>query len=356
MSNTIRRPARPRTSSFINPATDSRTGGRKAARFLIEQFRRANRRHHYLKPRDAVVAAVSGGPDSVALLALLYRLRRKLRLKLSAAHLSHGWNAANDRRARRLVERLCREWDVPCLTGRIRAPRRQEAAARDARYGFLERAAGRLKASTIVTAHTLDDQAETMLLRILRGTGLRGLSGIPHVRRQGAVRLARPLLSVSKADLLRFLKEEKIPFVRDPSNRDTRFTRNRLRSRFLPAAEQLNPQVKRVLASLHDICGDTQDYLSKQAARARKARPRPAGRGKVKVDLGAFKSLHPALRREAALAALTRLDPGLKRLTYVHIEGLMDLVESGNPAAFMRLPGRVHIKRTQNSLVFTSGG
>ena len=108
--------------------------------------------------------------------------------------------------------------------------------------------------------------------------------------------------------------------------------------------------------TMQDICGEAQDYLSKQAARARKARPRPAGRGKVKVDLGAFKSLHPALRREAALAALTRLDPGLKRLTYVHIEGLMDLVESGNPAAFMRLPGRVHIKRTQNSLVFTSGG
>ena len=174
----------------------------KKAKDLLQTLDVTNRRHGLIEPGDRIVAGVSGGPDSAALLALLGALREKYRLRLYAAHLDHGLSKAARRYAacaRRLSERL----GVPFFEARANvrrvaraAGRSLEEAGRLERYKFFQTIAQRCGAHKIATAHTRDDQAETILMRLLRGAGLRGLSGIPARRPEGRYTVIRPLLDV----------------------------------------------------------------------------------------------------------------------------------------------------------------
>jgi tRNA(Ile)-lysidine synthase len=190
------------------------------------------------KAAPAVVLAVSGGPDSVALMWLAARWRRALTRgpRLIAVTVDHGLRAASAREAND-VKRLARSLGLPHQTLRWRGPKPKTglpAAARAERYRLLAKAAQDHGASHILTAHTRDDQAETLLMRLLRGSGIAGLAAMArHSPRHGVV-LARPLLQVSKAQLIATLGKAKIPFADDPTNRDPYFTRPRLRA-LMPA-------------------------------------------------------------------------------------------------------------------------
>jgi tRNA(Ile)-lysidine synthase len=212
-----------------------------------------------------VLVAVSGGADSVALLRAMVALKGGGAGRLCAAHLNHQLRegAPDDER---FVVDLCRRLGVTCEVGRIAVERLAaesgdgvEAAARTARYRFLEQAAGRLGARFVVTAHTADDQAETVLHRILRGTGIRGLAGMARTRPLGHAALIRPLLGVRRAELRAYLDALGQPCRRDPSNLDLRFTRNRIRRSLLPRLQrQFNPDVVEALLRLASLAGDAQ--------------------------------------------------------------------------------------------------
>src|SRR5450432_4080587 len=186
------------------------------------------------KAAPAIVLAVSGGPDSVALMWLAARWRRTLARgpRLVAVTVDHGLRAEAAREARD-VKRLARSLDLPHRTLRWTGAKPKTglpAAARSARYRLLAQAARQTRATHILTAHTRDDQAETLLMRLLRGSGIAGLAAMARVSEREGLLLARPFLNVSKSQLIATLKKAKLDFADDPSNRDTHFTRPRIRN------------------------------------------------------------------------------------------------------------------------------
>jgi tRNA(Ile)-lysidine synthase len=198
--------------------------------------------------RPHVQVALSGGADSVALLHLLRFAARERGITVSAAHFDHAMRPDSERDAR-WVAGLCRAWDVALVTGRSPRTLRTEAEARDARYAFLRDARERTGAEWTATAHHADDQAETVLFRVLRGTGIAGLAGIAPV--DGARRLVRPLLPFWRAEIRRYAREQRLRWREDPTNAGTDPARNRIRLQLLPLVERtIAPGARRGLVRL----------------------------------------------------------------------------------------------------------
>jgi tRNA(Ile)-lysidine synthase len=220
-----------------------------------------------------VVVAVSGGADSMALLHLLHGLAPALNLRLTVAHLHHGLRGREADADARFVRAEARRLGWPCVVGRVRVEAAaraggisREMAGREARYAFFVRVArrhARGDATVIATAHTADDQAETVLLRLARGTGARGLGGIPTERElSGGVRVIRPLLAVAREDLRVFLKQGGATWREDASNTDEAYLRNRVRGEVLPMlARTLNPRIGDALRRTADLLREDEAWM-----------------------------------------------------------------------------------------------
>ena len=226
--------------------------------------------------RHRIVAAVSGGPDSTALLVGLNALRRKKKLDLAAAHANHALRGEESDGDERYVRELCRRLEVPLVCRRLPVPldaadREEgiETTARELRQHFFADAARELDAAFVATAHTADDQAETVLHRIMRGTGLAGLAGIPASRELvPRVKLLRPLLLIRRADVLEYLAAIGQDFREDRSNRDLSFTRNRVRHELIPyLTEHFNPHVTESLVRLSLLATQAQATIDGQVQR-----------------------------------------------------------------------------------------
>lgn len=214
-----------------------------------------------------VLVAVSGGPDSVALLRALMAIRTSGPGKIVAGHFNHRLRGQQSDGDETFVRELCRSLGIACEVGHAEVDAggsMSEAAARTGRHGFFVAASGRCGARYVVTGHTADDQAETVLHRVLRGTSLAGLAGMRQTRPiLPGVTLLRPLLNVRRAELLEYLREVGQDFREDASNCDCGFTRNRLRHELLPRlAEQYNPRVVEALARLGQLAGEANDCIA----------------------------------------------------------------------------------------------
>lgn len=329
-------------------------------RRLLERFESTNRRYALLKKGDSVVVGVSGGPDSLALLRLLSVLSRKYALRLHAAHLDHDLQKTSAKTAalvRKAAEGLGLTFYLKKVDIRKSASRHRESledAGRRERYRFFEETAKKMGANKIATAHTLDDQAETVLMRLLRGAGLRGLSGIPYKRAQGKREIVRPLLDCSKKDLLLFLKKERISFVDDKMNRDPEFLRNRVRHQLLPLlCREYNPQIKQALSSLRSICRDAQNYLRDRSEISFRHCLKSAGPKRVSLDVRRLKKLHPALRHETLAVAVLRLKGSLTGFGYAHWEAADRLLGSDQKKPETHWPHRVRVQKTNGRLLIS---
>jgi tRNA(Ile)-lysidine synthase len=209
---------------------------------LTERFQTILREYELVPASGHVLVACSGGLDSVVLLFLFRESANALGIRVTAAHFDHAMREASAADAA-WVSGLCRAWNIPLQIGRAEQSLRSEADARAARYAFLETAADACAADCIATAHHADDQAETVLFRLLRGTGVDGLSGIP-VRRG---RIIRPLLGFTRAQLLEYARTHQLEWREDPTNRSQAYARNRIRNQLLPALEAQWPAAREAL-------------------------------------------------------------------------------------------------------------
>ena len=270
--------------------------------------------HRILEPGERVLVAVSGGPDSLALLSILREILPVVPLHLSVAHFDHGWRADSEN-DRDFVASIAATWGFDFHTARAPAGTpHTENAARTARYAFLRQTATQTSSTAIALGHTLDDQVETLLLHLLRGSGSRGLAAMR--RRDGD--LARPLLDIARDDIEAYLSRLHLTPRRDASNADPRFTRNRLRQQLLPAVDAFDPAARELLARTADILSEEDRFLEAQVA----GLPED-----IATDRDAFAQLPPALQRRV----IRRLVPGA---SFLEVEA-----RRRGEAAGLRQPG-----------------
>ena len=273
--------------------------------------------------------ACSGGPDSVALLSALRAITPLRSYRLRVLHVNHGLRPESDHE-QDMVQTLCRQWQVPLSVKKLQPPsslKGIEVWAREARYAFFQESAVATPLDYIATAHTQDDQAETVLFRLMRGSARRGLAGIPPVRDNW---LIRPFLHCSRRAIDAYTKEKKLPYVTDPSNADLRFTRNKIRHVLLPFLEQeFSPQIRRHLASLAETTREEEDWLEELATNAR---ARIIGRDNS-VSLSALNKEPAALRSRILRQWAEGRGQGLKA---VHVRRLRELSQG-------KIRGRVRV-------------
>jgi tRNA(Ile)-lysidine synthase len=322
---------------------------------LLSRVRETIRRYRMLSPGDTVVVGVSGGPDSVALLHLLAALREELGLSLHVAHFNHRLRpeAAEDAA---FVAALSRDLAVPYHEGagetRAHADRlglSVEDAARRLRYEFLAEVARATSAQAAAVGHTRDDQAETVLMRLLRGGGPRGLAGIPPVRPLDGARLVRPLIETPRAEVEAYLGARGLPFREDPTNRDPAILRNRIRLVLLPALEGYNPDVRQRLARLADLLRDEAEALDELAA-PRLAEVLTERPDAVRISPDLLARLPAALQRRALREAVARAGGNRDAISFVHLEGARRLALDGRPGTVLELPGGVRVRRLSGAV------
>lgn len=294
-----------------------------------------------------ILCAVSGGRDSMALLHFLWRLSQAGRFSLSAAHYNHRLRPTADR-DEEFVRSWCGEHGIPlvCGAGDVRtfaseAGRSLEDAARILRYRFLEAAADDLGADRIATAHHREDNAETVLLHLLRGAGLQGLSGIPPARG----RIVRPLLATSREAINCYVKENSIPYQEDETNWEPDCTRNRLRLEVMPLLEDIAPGCSGRIAGAASLLREENDHLLREA----EALLPPLGNGhEAYLPVSALLTQDCAVRRRMVRAMSHRLGA---ELTAAQVEAVLSLGSGG----YLDLPGNLCAVRTPRRLVLRRG-
>jgi tRNA(Ile)-lysidine synthase len=343
---------------------------RKPPDRVLSAFKKACRDGRLVVPGDRVLAALSGGPDSVALVALLQALREEMPLEVRLAHFNHRLRdeAGEDER---FVRDLAGRWVLPLTAGsadvRSFARRRKmnlEEAGRELRYRFLRRAAADGGATKIATGHTMTDQAETVLMRLMRGTGLAGLAGIAPIVAGSPCPVVRPLLGISGPDLRAWLDARGLPFREDASNRDGRFLRNRIRSRLLPEmVRSYEPQIVAHLARLAGIVREDEELLhgfvrelADEFILRRGVRDdrvvrdsRVVRDNRVELDLKTLPLLLPALARRVAREFLREVAGSLRDVSYDDVAALLSLGEGkelglGRGLVLRREAGRIGLK------------
>ncbi|MEO3947876.1 tRNA lysidine(34) synthetase TilS [Gorillibacterium sp. CAU 1737] len=274
------------------------------------------RREGSFVPNDAVVAAVSGGPDSMALLHLLARLAPELGLRLTVAHVNHGFRGEESDADELLVRTCAAELGLPCRVARLDMPAyiretgmNGQAASREQRYRYLASVARECGATKIALAHHAGDQAETVLMRFLRGAGPAGLSGMAAERTFANVELIRPFLRINKDALVSYCETEGIPYRIDSSNLKRVYTRNRLRLELMPTLTAYNPRLEETLGRLAEVMQAENAYLAKAAEAAFAELVRPA-KGGFAFSRSAFAGLHLALQRRLIKLLLDYLATG----------------------------------------------
>ena len=305
-----------------------------------------------------LVVAVSGGPDSTAMLHAIWATRLRTHVGMTAAHANHQLRGPESDRDQEFVGELCEQLGVPLVCQQLPVEQKAEQpnegveqAARRLRQEFFLNTAGSCGAGFVTTAHTADDQAETILQRIIRGTGIAGLAGIPRCRSLASgVQLIRPMLALRRSEVLRYLSHVGQDFREDSSNRDLNFTRNRLRQELLPyLARHLNPQVTDAVVRLGGLAGQAQAVIDGQIRRLESRAIVELCPERVVLDTSRLRRAGTYLICELLRRIWIEQSWPLKEIGQDHFERIAGLV-TGQSAAW-DLPGGIRAKRVRDRVV-----
>jgi tRNA(Ile)-lysidine synthase len=324
---------------------------------FLKQVRDTIRQYDMLRRGDRVLAAVSGGADSVCMMTALMKMKKELGVELLVGNMDHGLRGEESAADSRFVKDLAAGLGVEFLHKRTDARKggkkgaSLEERARDKRYAFLAGAASENGCGVIATGHTMDDQAETVLMKVVHGASMSGITGIPPVREEDGVKIIRPLIRTERADILAFLKRKGAAYVEDSSNSDLSFLRNRIRGELLPFLEGYNPRIKRALVNLADTLMEDLSFLEEARRKAvgKCAAVREEG---ISVEIRDM-ILQPRALRKEIFKELFRLAGGnVKKLSYRHWMEMDRLISAAEKGKSLDLPGDVRVTRERNRLAF----
>jgi len=329
----------------------------RASRPLTDRAAAYIRKHGLIRPGDRVLAAVSGGPDSVALLDILTHLKPELQAeRISVVHFDHRLRGEDSDADREFARALARDagMDFHCGWADVRATARErrisiEMAARECRHSFFRQTAQSMGANRIALGHTASDQAEEVLLRILRGTGPGGIQAMPPAVGGGVI---RPLLFATREEILRHIHARGLEFREDLTNTEPFCQRNRLRLEVFPLLrDAFHPEIEKTIARYADLARDEDSWWRAEVERAWSGICEARETGRIALRLSGLRELHTALLRRVLRHALEAIRGDLSGIGMTHIEALAESVGSDKPGRSIRFPGGFEAIQRDGKLV-----
>ncbi|HDR16449.1 MAG TPA: tRNA lysidine(34) synthetase TilS [Desulfobacteraceae bacterium] len=308
--------------------------------------------YRMVAPGDLVVTAVSGGPDSVCLIDCLSALSEEFQISLVVAHFDHGLRPDEDAADTAFVHRLAASLNIPCITNpvppRITPKGSEEEKARTARYRFLEDVRRQTRGRRIAFGHTIDDQAETVIMRLLRGSGCSGLAAIPPVRGKFII---RPMIRISREEVEAYLAARGLDYMLDSSNTGTRYLRNRIRSELMPLLKKYQPRLVERLANTADIIRGDDECLESMAV-SWIDRHGLLHQTRQQIPISRWRQLHPALRMRVLREFINKAG-SLRKIDTRHLKAIERLAASSSPQGVINLPGGMTAQRSYDKLLIT---
>jgi tRNA(Ile)-lysidine synthase len=311
--------------------------------------------HSMFHPDDSVLVGVSGGPDSIALIHVLLTIAPIFPLKLGIAHLNHSLRKKESDRDEEFVASLAQTLGLPCYIKRENVVEYQrkhrlslEEAGRHLRYSFFDEIAEKNRFDKIALGHHCDDNAELILMYLFRGTGPLGISGIPPVRDR---RIVRPLIKITRPEIIKFLAEKRLTYVSDQSNTDTRYLRNRIRHQLMPLLKQhYNPKIAESLNRLASITQSEEEWIEEIINPMFENSVLALQNSKIILSIAELAEMHTAAQKRIIRRAIVRIKGDLKRITLAHLDAIMNLLKSGPLDGRLDLPARIMVRRDNEFL------
>jgi tRNA(Ile)-lysidine synthase len=299
-----------------------------------------------------VVVALSGGPDSTALLVMLSRLTQSEGMDLIVAHFNHGLRGAESKEDENFARSIAEKLGLDFITGRMRQKVKKGVSPEDfyrqQRYNFLNNVAKKYQAQKIALGHNRNDQAETVLLNILRGSGLDGLKGMLPIRDELFI---RPLIETAREEIIAFLEKEGISFREDSSNKNKQYLRNKVRMELMPYLQKdFNPQIEKSLALMAEIMRQENQFIQQAVEQASQSSAIEKKQGCFIININYLKELHPAIQMRLLKEVLECLDFTHKGISFAHVTSLHNLTYNQASGKKITLPGKIEARREYDNL------
>ncbi len=324
---------------------------------MLKEIEKTINDHVMIQKGERIIVAVSGGPDSIALLNILIRLRHRLGIQLLVAHFNHGLLKDSDR-FQKFTEKAARENQCVIICKKVldlkKAKGNLEEQARERRLGFLIQAAIKHKAAAVALGHHQDDLAETVLMRIIRGTGLQGLKGISPCAERDHIRLIRPLINISRSQIKDYLRKNKIKYCHDPSNRNTNLLRNRIRHKLLPHLEkEYQSQMRTILSYLGRTALEDYSFLRQSGEKIyhRIVKKEPAGQTVLSLDK--WRQQPVSLQRMILRLAIEKIVGHTRRISFSHLLELDQLIIQRPVGSCVHLPFGIWVQKKPSAVIFS---
>ncbi|MGD0279815.1 MAG: tRNA lysidine(34) synthetase TilS [Smithella sp.] len=323
---------------------------------MIKKVRKTIEKYNLLEKGERVVVALSGGPDSTALLAVLASIARELDLSLIAAHFNHGLRGAESDEDERFCRDLSDKMGLVFCAGKMDRNNKKGVSPEDffrrQRYDFLNKAAADYQARKIALGHNLQDQAETVLLNLLRGSGLEGLKGILP-KRDGNI--IRPLIEISRREIISFLDKSGIPYRQDSSNKNRMYLRNQIRTELIPyLQEKYNPKIEENLAQMAEILRTEDEFIRQNADEALKSTFIQRQQNRILLNIAYINKLPPAIRLRIFKTVLEGFSPAKNGFSFIHIKSLDNLSQKRESGKRIVLPLGIEARREYDHLILES--
>jgi tRNA(Ile)-lysidine synthase len=323
---------------------------------FLEKVKATISKYSMLSGGETVLVCLSGGADSVCLLTVLHKLKDELGLKLHAVYVDHGLRPGETPDEIEFCRKLCEGLSIPFVVKSIDVKARatesgmnKQEVARELRYGAFDEVFAEIRADRLAMGHTADDQIETFFMRFFRGSGPKGLSGIPPVR----ARIVRPLIEIERSSIERFLDEEGISYMTDSSNLKDDYLRNKLRLLVMPQVKKINPGIVQTVTRTMEVLREEEKYFELIVTMTlMKLISRKSDLG-IELFLSPMEAMDKVILRRVLRRAIDETK-GLRGMEFVHIEDTIDLIKKGRHGDRLYLPKGLRVIKNYSTLVLTS--